>query len=173
MAKYYLWLTPEGEAGHLLAQVIRQLSQQYQGPCFDPHITLLGELLGDESLFSERANLLGKKLCPISIELQGPAFEDEYFRCLYFKVRKNSEILDAREQGIDFFCQKLPLPFNPHVSVLYGLFPARVKEEIIAALPSDLPKKFIVEELKLVRAESLNPQDWYPVETIRLQGLSD
>ncbi len=72
MTQYHLWLTPGGEAHDCLAQLIDQLSQQYRGPKFEPHITLLGELEGEESILSEQVIELAKRLTPFVVHLQQP-----------------------------------------------------------------------------------------------------
>ncbi len=168
MTQYHLWLTPNGDTLNRLANLINTLSDQYRGPRFDPHITLLGEIEGEESLLSEQVRILATKLRPFSIDLQQPAFEDEYFRCVYVTVRETLEIREAHEQAKVIFDKTPVSPFRPHVSLLYGLFPVRVKREVIASLPVDFPKTFLANELKLIRAESLNPRDWHLVETISL-----
>jgi len=170
MTQYHLWLTPDGEAHDRLAQLINQLSEQYRGPRFEPHITLLGEIEGEESIVSEQVRILATRLRPIQIHLQEPACEDEYFRCVYFTVRETQKIGEAHEQAKLILGKTPKSPFHPHVSLLYGLFPERVKREVITSLPADLPETFLAIALKLIRAESLKPGDWYGVETISLQG---
>jgi len=170
MSQYALWLTSLGESHDHLAQLIHQLSEQYRGPSFEPHITLLGGIQGDEPAMGEKVRKLGATLCPIATALQWPACEEEYFRCLYFPVKATPAILDAHEQAKVILGKSSDSPFSPHVSLLYGVFPIQIKQDIIATLPSDLPQQFLVSELKLIRVESLNPRDWHLVETISLQG---
>jgi len=172
MSKYFLWLTSDGESRDRLAQLIHQLSEQYRGPKFDPHITLLGEIEGEESRLIERVGLLAKKLRSLSIDLQQPAFEDEYFRCLYFPVKKTPELIDAHEQAKVILDKTSVLPFYPHVSLLYGLLPLGVKEDIIASLPSDIPNPFSVTTLTLVQAKSTKPQDWLVTNTFALSMVT-
>ncbi len=170
MTQYHLWLTPSGEAHDGLTQLINQLGEKHRGPRFEPHITLLGDIEGEESLLAEQVRMLATKLRPFSIDLQQPAFEDEYFRCVYVTVRETLEIREAHEQAKVIFDKTPVSPFHPHVSLLYGLFPERVKREVIASLPADLPKTFLAIDLKLIRSESINPRDWHPVVTIPWQG---
>ncbi len=168
MTQYHLWLTPNGDTLNCLANLINTLSDQYRGPRFDPHITLLGEIEGEESLLSEQVRILATKLRPFSIDLQRPAYEDEYFRCVYFTVKESPEIGEAHEEAKLVFGKTPVSPLRPHVSLLYGLFPERVKREVIASLPVVFPKTFLANELKLIRSESPNPRDWHLVETISL-----
>ncbi len=168
MTQYHLWLTPNIDSRNRLVNLINTLSDQNRGPRFEPHITLLGEIEGEESLLSEQVRMLATKLRPFSIDLQQPVFEDGYFRCVYFIVKETPEIRKAHEEA-KLILGKMPVsPFRPHVSLLYGLFSERVKQEVIASIPADFPKTFLANELKLIRAESLNPWDWHVVETIFL-----
>ncbi len=168
MTQYHLWLTPNGDSRNRLANLINTLSDQNRGPSFEPHITLLGEIEGEESILSEQVIELAKRLTPFVIHLQQPAFGDGYFRCVYFIVKETPEIREVHEEA-KLILGKTPVsPFRPHVSLLYGLFPERVKREVIASLPVDFPKTFLANELRLIRSESLNPRDWHLVETISL-----
>ena len=72
MTQYHLWLTPNGDSRNRLANLINTLSDQNRGPRFEPHITLLGEIEGEESLLSEQVRMLATKLRPFSIDLQHP-----------------------------------------------------------------------------------------------------
>jgi 2'-5' RNA ligase len=170
MTQYHLWLTPSRDASERFARLMTQLREQYRGPKFEPHITLLGEIEGEELTVVQHVRTLATKLHPIQIHLQEPAFEDEYFRCLYFTVRPTPEVCEAHEQAKAVFGKIPKSPFHPHVSLLYGLFPERVKREVIVSLPADLPKTFLANDLKLIRAESLNLKDWSEVETLSLEG---
>ena len=168
MTQYHLWLTPNGDSRNRLANLINTLSDQNRGPRFEPHISLLGEIEGEESILFEQARMLASNLGPLSIDLQQPAFEDEYFRCVYFTVKESSEIGKAHEEAKLIFGKTPVSPFRPHVSLLYGLFPETAKREVIASLPVDFPKTFLANELKLIRAESLHLRDWSLVESISL-----
>ncbi len=170
MSQFFLWLTSVGESYDRLAELIDQLSEQYRGPRFEPHLTLLGGIEGEDLVIYEHVRTLANRLRPIIIDLQQPAYGDEYFRCLFFPVRETLELLDAHEQANVILGNTSTVTFFPHVSLLYGLFPKRVKRDILASFPTNLPKQFLASELKLIRTESLNPQDWHLVETMSLQA---
>ena len=171
MGQYFLWLTPEKEVYDCLAGLINQLCQQYRGPQFEPHITLLGEIEGDEPSICQQTHALVRNLQPLKLHFLEPAYAAEYFRCLYYKVDETSDILNVHQQARQVFGKKKKAPFHPHVSLLYGLFPLRVKQDIInSLLPADLPKTFMAPALKLIRAESSNPQDWHLVKLFQLKS---
>ena len=166
---YHLWLKPSGELYDRLAELMNDLRQRYRGPAFDPHVTLVGEMEGDENDLCEKVSSLASNLHVLEIHLNVPAYQEDYFHCLYFTVDKTSAMTDAHQRAKHMFD---PIPcteFHPHVSLLYGLLPSRVKMHIIESLPQDLPRSGVADEIVLIRAESTNPQNWHPVRNWRLR----
>ena len=166
MSTFHLWIVPTGEAYNRLAGVIADLSSRHQGPAFNPHLTLLGRLEGGESEMVDRMHQLARTLQPFEIRLKAPSYEAQDFRCLFLLAERSPAILDAHQQAKQIFNAQPASAFDPHVSLLYGLFPESVKQEIIKALPPDLPGSFSVSRLQLIRACSTNPQDWHVAETL-------
>ena len=165
---FHLWIVPTGAVYSRLADVISDLSTRYQGPAFVPHLTLLGRLEGEERVLVDRTHQLARVLQPFEVRLQAPACTATYFRCLFLPAEPSSPLLDAHRQATQI-CNVQPTgAFDPHVSLLYGEFPERVKDEIIKALPLDLPGTFAVSRLQLIRAGSTNPQDWQVAQTLDL-----
>ncbi len=166
MSTFHLWLVPTGEAYNRLAGVISGLSALYRGPKFDPHLTLLGKLEGEEEPLADLTKQLAHVLCPFEAQIKEPGYESQYFRCLFLPVKPSLPILEAHQQALQIFGRKSTRFFDPHVSLLYGLFPARMKQDIIKSLPTDLPRTFLVSQLQLIRADSTNSQDWQAVEIL-------
>ena len=75
---------------------------------------------------------------------------------------------EAHQRAKQIFAPQSTEAFSPHISLLYGLFLERVKQEIITALPSDLPGTFLASRLQLIRSDSTNPQDWQAVAALKL-----
>ena len=166
MSTFHLWLVPTGALFDRLAGVLADLSARYRGPAFDPHLTLLGRLEGEEEVLVDRTRQFAHALQPFEVRLKEPGYEAQYFRCLFLPVESSPPILDAHRQATRIFDAQPTSAFDPHVSLLYGLYPERVKQEIITALPPDLPETLLVSRLQLIRADSANPQDWQVVESL-------
>ena len=166
MSTFHLWLVPTGEVSNRLAGVISDLSALYRGPTFDPHLTLLGKLEGEEEPLLDRTKQLARALYPFEVRLKEPGCEPHYFRCLFLPVDPSPTLLAAHRRAKQIFDGTSA--FDPHVSLLYGLFPASMKRAIINSLPTDLPGAFPVSRLQLIRADSTNPQNWQVVETLDL-----
>ena len=168
MNMFHLWIVPTGEAYNRFAGVIADLSARYQGPAFDPHLTLLGRLEGKESEMIDRAHQLTRTLQPFEIRLKAPSYEAQYFHCLFLPAEPSPSLLDAHQQAKQIFNAQPTGAFDPHVSLLYGLFPESLKREIITDLPTDLPSVFLASRLQLIRAASTNPLDWQVAATLDL-----
>lgn len=168
MSTFHLWLVPTGTVNDRLACVIAELSARYQGPKFDPHLTLLGRLEGEQESLVALTKQLASALDPFEVRLQSPSYEPHYFRCLFLPVEPSPSILDVHRRAKQIFAPQSTSAFDPHVSLLYGVFPESVKQEIIKGLPPDLPGSFPVSRLQLIRADSTNPQDWHVAATLDL-----
>lgn len=46
---YSLWLMPTGEAYGKFSNLIKRLAKEYNAPVFEPHVTLIGDLMGSEN----------------------------------------------------------------------------------------------------------------------------
>ena len=86
MSSFFLWLEPTGKAHDLLATTIAHLSQEHGGPLFDPHVTLLGDIAGRELQLQHQTEQLAQALSPFDLSLTVPAFEDQYFQCVFMRV---------------------------------------------------------------------------------------
>lgn len=166
MSTFHLWLAPAGADYDRLAGVIADLSARYRGPQFDPHLTLLGRLEGEEEVLVERTRQFARVLHPFEVRLKEPGYEAQYFRCLFLPAEPSPPILEAHQRATLIFDTQPTSAFDPHVSLLYGVFDESVKQEIIKGLPPDLPGSFPVSRLQLIRARSTNPQDWQVVESL-------
>ena len=168
MRTFHLWLAPTGVVFDRLAGVIADLSVRYHGPKFDPHLTLLGRLEGEEGVLVDRTHQLARALQPFEVRLKAPSYEAQYFRCLFLPADPSPQLLDTHRQATQVFDRQSTSTFDPHVSLLYGEFPKSLKQEIIKGLPPDLPSAFPASRLHLIRADSTNPQDWQAVQTLDL-----
>jgi 2'-5' RNA ligase len=164
---YHLWLKPDGDAYNQLAAVVRDLAQRLNAPVFDPHVTLLGNLIGSEGALRAKTATLAQELRPLTITLSEPGYTDEHFRCLFMAVRPSDVLMETRAAAERTF-DHVPAHFQPHVSLLYGSYPLQVKQEVIAELPTLSGMTFEAASISLIRADSDDPKDWQEIERIRM-----
>jgi len=92
--KYSLWFIPSGGIYDNLANMISWLSKKYSAPCFEPHVTLLGNLtLSEESILLKMSQLVDLINTPLKISLTTASYSDEFFRSLFVKVEESEELM--------------------------------------------------------------------------------
>lgn len=165
--KYSLWLMPSGELYAELRSLIEGLSDRYGGPRFEPHITLLGGLTGPEGELLARASELAAFVRPHPVRLTKVEYLDEYYRCLYIRVQETPEVARTHQMAQVLFRRLDDRAFLPHLSLLYGDFPAGAKEAIVEELGGEFGRSFDLRSIHLY-ATSGPPEDWYPVREFPL-----
>jgi 2'-5' RNA ligase len=168
--RYYIWLMPVAEIYALLAATIAELGRKHAASIFGPHVTLLGDLPGSEEEIAVHTSHLARQLKPYDIHLTTPAYEDQYFRCLFLNVQETPVVMEANARGKMTFNQPDEPPYKPHLSLLYGSYPVPLKTQIIATLPSFQGVHFSVTTLHVIRVESTDPKDWHKICAFPLNG---
>ena len=89
---YSLWFMPCKEQNIILENKIETLANQYGGPKFVPHITLLGSFVDDESILLKKTENLSKKIRSFKIVLDQVSYLNEFFRSLFIEIKFSEEL---------------------------------------------------------------------------------
>ncbi|MGB8477016.1 MAG: 2'-5' RNA ligase family protein [Candidatus Acidiferrum sp.] len=169
MPLYVLWIKPSGEVFQTLSQTIRKLATELDTVVFEPHVTLLANLDGSEQELAERGEELAGQIKPFKIFLTEPAYQDEYFKCVFLRVEKTQSVMNANACAARIFKRPQEI-YEPHVSLAYGNLLEECKKRIIRDLPGDLKSDFEAKTIYLVRADSPHPKDWHELAAFHLEG---
>jgi 2'-5' RNA ligase len=162
---YHLWLKPAGAAYDVLDGAIRELARELGAPVFAPHVTLLGHLEGSEGEHQRRIALLARELRPFPVVLTDASHSDAYFQCLFLRVQESAAVRDAHARARRVFGQP-DRAYMPHLSLVYGVYPADRKRAIIAGLQPELRTSFDASTVYLIKAESEDPKDWHEISNV-------
>jgi len=165
---FSLWLMPSREVRDRLSGIISQLSEEYSTPQFEPHVTLLGSLMQPHEEVLSRTSQLATLIQPYEITLTAVGCLEAYFRCLFIKVRETGQVMEANLRAREIFSRQQDPEYLPHLSLMYGSFPVRLKEEIIAQIGSEFGLTFEVRSIHLCSTNG-EPRDWYQVEEFALK----
>ena len=164
---YSLWFMPCGEVRELLAQTILRLSKEHSTPRFEPHVTLLGELLLSEEETLSQTLRLSSLIRPQGIRLGPVDYLDEYFRCLFVRVEETEAIMNANASARTLFnCHQDPR-YIPHLSLLYGRLAPDVKQRIIASIGRRFDLSFEVRSIHVIYGSG-EPKNWYRIREFPL-----
>ncbi len=160
---YTLWLVPKGVIYKKFSGLIKNLAKKYDGPIFEPHVTLIGDLavgdlIGSEKRLIALTQQLASAQKPFSVTLKQIDYENYYFRTLIVKALKTKPLLSLQEKAKKIFGVENASPYMPHLSLLYGLYPVKIKEQIISEIGRNQNSKFIVSSLVLLKGGKV--EDW-------------
>lgn len=118
---YALGLVPERgtETYTFLDRLIRDVATQYQTPVFDPHVTLLSSVEGDEQDIREKTRILAASLEPFEVQLGEVGSNGTYFQILFSRIEQTSAVMSANTTAQKEFAVDRGTYF-PHLSLAYG-----------------------------------------------------
>ncbi len=149
---------PPGNVYDRLKDIIFRLSLKYSTPKFEPHITLLGGLPGTEEEILSKVSWLSTLLRPFTVKLSKTEYLDEYYRCLFLRAEETDDLLNACTLAGKILDNMLNEEYMPHLSLMYGDFPAKTKDEIIREI-GKLDITFKVNSIHVILTGD-NPELW-------------
>ena len=157
--RYSLWLIPQGETCRQFADIIARLSERFGTPTFDPHVTLLGGLLGPEKELVTRISHIIRSMRPIQIHTSTLHSQDDYFRQLFVQVDKSGPLMETRARVKVLAGGRRERPFSPHVSFMYGDVPYQDREALLMEMGGELVTEFETKTLHVVDTTG-TPEKW-------------
>lgn len=161
---------PTGEEYNRFANLIKKLAKEYNGPIFQPHVTLLGGIMLPEAEIIKRIKqlVLGQK--PFIVNLEEIDYQDFYFRTLFVKAKKTNPLLSLHNRSKNTFKMWDVLSYMPHLSLLYGNFPKEVKERIIKDIGRNQSSRFEISSMHLIKGGEVD--DWHIAGEFPFQASS-
>ena len=164
---YSIWLLPHTDKHKDLNQLIIKLSQENNGPCFSPHITLLSGIQGSENELIITTSKLAAKMKDLPVKTNAAETQDSFYKSLTLKIVETRLLLESRQQAETLFHLKPKDKFIPHLSLLYGNQSAQVKEQIIASLKDKFKLDLLIDRVALVSIIG-PPEKWTIVSVEQL-----
>ena len=164
---YSVWFIPEDEMYMKLNSTIRQLSRPYSTPEFEPHVTVIGTLTGEEQTLIAKLEDLAATMKPFQMKLMELDFLNEYFRCLFIRIEQSATVMGANTHARTVFDQSRSADYMPHLSLMYGDIDAGVKKAIIKTIGKDLRGAFPVNDIHLYATRGA-PEHWHKVHSVQL-----
>lgn len=163
---YSVWLRPFGDIAFKLQQRIKKLSEKYDTPIFEPHVTLLGSLKKGKTEMIQLTDTLAGSLHPFELVLTKAGYLDTFFQSLFVHVKKSDELMNARNTAEKLFDYQVDKEFMPHLSLLYGDLNQNEKERILNVMGREFHIRFSVNSLLLVNTTGL-PKDWKKIQSAK------
>lgn len=158
---YTLWLQPDGEVYKRFAELILKLAKSYNGPIFQPHVTLLGGIEQQEEQVLERTRQLSVGKNPFTVTLEDINYENYYFRTLFVRAALTEPLRELNDQARKLFNMEIP-PYMPHLSLLYGTYPRDLKEKIVNEIGKKQSAEFTAGGIHIIKSTG-DESTWHEV----------
>jgi 2'-5' RNA ligase len=167
---FHLFFEPAGELASELGAIIENLSKEYGGPVFAPHITLLARIpAGNDEDVVKKTQALADMLAPFSLTLGELDAQDAFFKALYIRIQEREEMDKYHAYANKIFSMKDESPYLPHLSLLYGNYEQKRKQQTIGNLAIRKGTSFRVDKIHLYRTEG-EVEYWQKVREFALKG---
>ncbi|HIH24379.1 TPA: hypothetical protein HA251_05065 [Candidatus Woesearchaeota archaeon] len=167
---YSIWgLFDKGSADALRAS-IHELSGENNAAPFEPHITVLGSIEGDEKRLLHWLAELGQSLHQYELHVSDVLDFDDKYRCIVLSIDPTADVLHAHVTAKQLFTEERTGYF-PHASLLYATLPTDKRKEIaerLKARMAELPKLLFVTHLALFTTSGPY-QEWREVGRVELK----
>ncbi len=169
--EYSLWLSPSGEEFTYTKRLICTLDGVYESHCFDPHVTVVGELKGTLTEITQVAARLAKETHPLEARFAGVDWTDDYWKSFYLHINDTGIFHKLYDDTCRITGKCHPWPY--HMSLMYtDKLSVEQKKDLVGALmKGDFQFRNFIQSAS-IRLDRLRictsgdvPEDWVcPVE---------
>ena len=171
-ATYSVWMIPEEPDLTDLSKRIRNFANAHGTPSFVPHVTLVGDIAGEEADLAARLGCLSSGFSCHNLTVTDVKSEDVFFKSLYLNLSPPAKLVG--EQAV--LAQGLPASrytreFLPHISVAYGPIKPEIKAIETKALKSLIGTTLRFRYLYLVKSSQNVPiENWKALQSFKLRN---
>jgi len=167
MNTFGFWLLPPKKIQAEYQPVIDKYSSQLKTPSFEPHITILGTVEGEEGEILGKVEEVASKLPPIEVLFSDITISTTYHQCVFARVKPTPSLLDAHLEIKSALGHPGKTLYVPHMSLVCGNIPSEQKNEIAEEIKLTT-NSFKVDRLCVINANSMDPKTWLHVKDFEL-----
>ena len=140
-----IWLTFSKNDRDYLKKIIDELSEKYQAPKFEPHITVYGLVDSEMSLIESIAKEATLNCNSFLVKKSEILQSEELWKTVYVELKMNNQLEMIHKNLKKHFEKISNYEFNPHISLIYKILSIEEKIRIINKL--DIKNEFMIDKL--------------------------
>ena len=160
-----IWLTFSKNDRDYLKKIIDALSEKYQSPKFEPHITVYGLVDSEMILIENIAKEVTLNCNSFWVEKLKILQSEELWKTVYVELKMNNQLEMIHKNLKKHFEKIVKYEFSPHISLIYKILPVEEKTKIINEL--NIKNKFTIDKL-VVQKFFLDIEKWKIVKEYNL-----
>lgn len=165
---YSIVIIPHEPIFNQLKKIIDKLALEFNGPLFEPHMTLIGNIDMDLPQVEQKVKILASQIDKLDLSLGEISFSTTYFQNVFIRVNSTHQLLEININAKKLFGIKNNV-FMPHISLLYGNQDMKKREEA-ASKVKITPVSFVVNKF-IVLPLNPDPKKWIHVLETPFKGL--
>jgi len=142
-----IWLTFSKSDREYLKNIIDKISEKYQAPKFEPHITIYGLIDSEISLIETIAKEITLNQNSFLVKKSEILQSDELWKTVFIELKTSQQLESIHKEFKKYFEKISKYEFNPHISLIYKILPTEERIKIINEL--NIRKEFAVSKLAI------------------------
>ena len=145
----WIWCEFSSKDSDYLNKIQDIVQNKLRGPKFKIHLTLAGPFQNIDNSSVEEIKKYCDQHSPIEVNTHSYGSKEKFFQSLFISIDKSKELEDLRKAMFKLNCRNRTKNFFPHISLSYGIFQPKIKENLITSLPR-LKRSFLIDKISLV-----------------------
>lgn len=161
--KYSIWVIPPEPVTNTLTDIVKKLAHDFDGPIFEPHMTILGNIDLELPRIIEVIKPVSESLTQLELSFGPVSFSTTYFQNVLIRINSTTKLMQLNmdlKQALNVNNDV----FMPHISLLYGNHDMDLREKATQSV-SGIDTAFAVNEL-VITPSTPSPSEWIHSATI-------
>lgn len=155
--KFSIWLISTDTVQDYLSSLVKLLANKFNGPIFEPHLTLLGDISINEKEVMSNVELLVKKAKSLNLEFGEVSFSTTYFQSVFVRIKASVDLMNLNLHGKKLFNIN-PNVFMPHISLYYSN--DEMERRKLIANSINIKEKFYKANKLILTYSTADPKGW-------------
>jgi len=166
---YSIFIVPRDSAYENAGAIIRDLATRFEGPVFEPHVSILPQVIATAAEVIEKTEHILENVKPFSIVTSTLHFGATYFTSLYLGVEPTAELTGLSQAAREQFKRLDDPPYAPHMSLFYGELEQGLRTTMAEQIGSP-QLGFRVERIGVFDVDNKTAAEWKCIQEIGLSS---
>lgn len=158
---YSLWLIPDRDTaayGRLNKMISELAAAHDDAPEFEPHVTVLGGIHGDQDSIAERTQQLIAKRHPRDLTFTTVQCSTTKHQCVFLLVKPTQELLSLHQTAVQRFNTDAGM-YVPHLSLIYSDMSIADRVAMVESIDIELlPGRVSADKLAIIKTTDSVPE---------------
>ncbi|KAI3830660.1 hypothetical protein MKW92_030990 [Papaver armeniacum] len=155
---YSVWAIPPADVQERVKKVMKSLRSEFDGPEFEPHVTVVGAIELTESDALVKFKSACENLKPYTANVVSVATGTFFYQCVYLLLHPTPEVNETAIHCWNHFGYNSSNAYMPHLSLLYADLTEgeklRAKEKAVALDENFGTLSFTISQLALYKTDT-------------------